>query len=64
MNKIKKDEFPKSNFTRKLSDRDRDIFLKMMEEPPKPNESLKKAVRKYKKRIEDKTLISDIDKTL
>ena len=36
--------------TRKLSNRDRDIFLAMLENPPEPNEALKKAVRKFKKR--------------
>lgn len=34
-----------------LSDRDRDIFLAMLENPPEPNEALKKAVKEYKKRI-------------
>lgn len=36
---------------RVLSDRDRDIFLAMIENPPKPNETLEKAVREYKKRV-------------
>ena len=34
-----------------LSDRDRDIFLAMIENPPEPNEALKKAVQEYKKRV-------------
>ena len=34
-----------------LSDRDRDIFLEMLENPPAPNEALKKAVKEYKKRV-------------
>ena len=36
---------------RVLSDRDRDIFLAMIENPPEPNEALKKAVQEYKKRV-------------
>ena len=36
---------------RKLSDRDRDIFLAMLELPPEPNEALKKAVHEYEKRV-------------
>ena len=37
-----------------LSDRDRDIFLAMIENPPEPNETLKKAVQEYKKRVTGK----------
>ncbi len=37
--------------TRTISDRDRDIFLNMLENPPEPNEALKKAVKNYKKRV-------------
>ena len=62
MTKIEKNEFPKESFVRKLSRRDRDIFLKMLEEPPEPNEALRKAAEEYKKRIKDKTLVSDFDK--
>jgi len=58
----KQDELLKENSVRILSDRDRDIFLKMLDEPPEPNEALKKAAEEYKKRIKDGTLISDIDK--
>ena len=39
---------------RVLSDRDRDIFLAMIENPPEPNEALKKAVQEYKKRVVSK----------
>lgn len=39
---------------RVLSDRDRDLFLDLLENPPAPNERLKKAVTKYKKRAESK----------
>lgn len=45
---------------RKLSDRDREIFLKMLEDPAEPNEALKKAAAEYKKRIKDGTLVTDI----
>ena len=33
-----------------LSDRDRDLFLHMLEHPPEPNEALKKAAAKYRAR--------------
>jgi hypothetical protein len=33
-----------------LSDRDRDLFLKMLEHPPEPNKALKKAAAKHKAR--------------
>lgn len=31
-----------------LSDRDRDLFLSLLENPPPPNEALKEAARKYR----------------
>ncbi len=34
-----------------LSDRDRDIFIAMLEDDSEPNEALKKAVEEYKSRI-------------
>lgn len=37
--------------TRILSDRDRDTFLAMLENPPEPNDALKTAVQEYKKRV-------------
>lgn len=37
--------------TRILSNRDRDIFLNMLENPPKPNKALLKAVKEYKTRV-------------
>ena len=37
-----------------LSDRDRDIFLKMLDSPPPPNEALKKAAKRYKQTIKEK----------
>ncbi len=61
MKKTENKDFPKESFTRKLSDRDRDIFLKMLEEPAEPNEALRKAAEEYKKRIKDKTIVSDND---
>lgn len=35
-----------------LSDRDRDLFLEMLENPPEPTETLRRAVAKYAKRNE------------
>ena len=37
--------------TRTLSNRDRDIFLKMLENPAEPNEALKRAAKRYKERL-------------
>ncbi len=37
--------------TRTLSDRDRDLFLAMLDNNQKPNEALKKAVKAHKKLI-------------
>ena len=34
-----------------LSDRDRDIFLAMLEDDSEPNEALKNAVEEYKRRV-------------
>lgn len=34
----------------RLSNRDRDLFLSMLKNPPKPNAALRKAVKNYKKR--------------
>ena len=42
-------EVLKSNRTLTLSDRDRDIFLAALENPPKANEHLKKAIVDYKR---------------
>ncbi|HXH69137.1 MAG TPA: DUF1778 domain-containing protein [Pyrinomonadaceae bacterium] len=36
-----------------LSDRDRDIFLQMLDNPPPPNEALKKAAKRYKQTIKE-----------
>jgi uncharacterized protein (DUF1778 family) len=37
--------------TRTLSNRDRDIYLEMLENPPQPNEALINAVKEYKARV-------------
>ena len=37
--------------SRTLSDRDRDIFLHMLDDPSGPNEALKKAAERYKERL-------------
>jgi uncharacterized protein (DUF1778 family) len=41
------DEIIERHNTRTLSDRDRDLFLKMLDNPPKPNEALRKAATRY-----------------
>jgi hypothetical protein len=33
-----------------LSDRDRDLFLEMLDNPPKPNAAFRAAAKRYKKR--------------
>ena len=43
------DEVLEQHQSRKLSNRDRDLFLAMLDNPPEPNEALRKAVRNYKK---------------
>lgn len=35
---------------RKLSTRDRDMFLAMLDDPPEPNEALRKAVKRWNTR--------------
>lgn len=45
------DEVLDKHQNRTLSNRDRDLFLAMIENPPEPNEALKKAVQNYKKRV-------------
>lgn len=37
--------------SRRLSTRDRDLFLAMLENPPEPNAALRKAAKTYKSRI-------------
>ncbi|MGO8746443.1 MAG: antitoxin AF2212-like protein [Thermoguttaceae bacterium] len=41
-------EFPEEK-TIVLSDRDRDLFLQLLESPPPPNAALRKAVSEYRK---------------
>jgi uncharacterized protein (DUF1778 family) len=43
----KSDEVLKNRDNITLSDRDRDLFLNALENPPKPNERLKKAFKNY-----------------
>ena len=45
------DEVLEQHQTRKLSNRDRNLFLAMLENPPEPNEALRKAAKNYKKQI-------------
>ena len=45
------DEVLEKAHARFLSNRDRDIFLDMLENPPEPNEALLKAVKEYKRRV-------------
>lgn len=45
------DEVLEKQHTRILSDRDRDIFLAMLDEDVEPNEALLKAVEEYKRRV-------------
>jgi uncharacterized protein (DUF1778 family) len=44
-------EVLEKHHTTVLSDRDRDIFLAMLEDDSEPNEALKKAVEEYKRRV-------------
>jgi hypothetical protein len=41
--------FPEESVT-PLSDRDRDLFLAMLDNPPAPNEALRRAAAKHRKR--------------
>ena len=34
-----------------LSDRDRDLFLSLLDNPPEPNEALRRAAREYERRV-------------
>ena len=45
------DEVLEQHLTRKMSNRDRHLFLAMLENPPEPNEALCKAAKNYKKQI-------------
>ncbi len=45
------DQVLETHHKRKLSDRDRDIFLEMIENPPTPNDALLKAVKEYRHRV-------------
>ncbi|HSX10527.1 MAG TPA: DUF1778 domain-containing protein [Chlamydiales bacterium] len=43
-------EILKNSETVVLSDRDRDLFLRALENPPKPNKNLKKAFASYRRK--------------
>ncbi len=45
------DEILEKHQTRRLSDRDRDRFLEMLENLPAPNKNLLKAVKQYRQRV-------------
>ena len=45
------------NETRCLSDRDRDIFLSLLDAPVAPNEALLAAAADFKRAVKDKALI-------
>jgi hypothetical protein len=48
---IPEDELPFEEEVRTpLSDRDRDVFLSLLDNPPAPNEAFKKAAKKYRQR--------------
>lgn len=45
------DEVLQKHQNRRLSNRDRDIFLAMLANPPEPNAALRKAAQRYKKLV-------------
>lgn len=45
------EEVLEKHHNRVLSDRERDIFLNMLENPPAPNKALLDAVAEYRKRV-------------
>ena len=48
---VPEDELPfREELTIRLSDRDRDLFLDLLDNPPKPNAVLSRAIAKYVKR--------------
>jgi uncharacterized protein (DUF1778 family) len=47
------DEVLERHNTRTLSDRDRDLFLSMLDNPPKPGKKLREAAKRYKKLVKD-----------
>ncbi len=46
-----------NNETRCLSDRDRDIFLSLLDAPVAPNEALRAAAADFKRAVKDMALI-------
>lgn len=59
----KSDDVLKNRDTIILSDRDKDLFLKALENPPKPNKRLVQAFKNYQKRKEDVKKVSRSRKT-
>lgn len=47
------DEILERHHVTTLSDRDRDLFLQMLDNPPPPNDALKKAAKRYKQIIKE-----------
>jgi uncharacterized protein (DUF1778 family) len=48
---IAEDEIPfYEQSVRPLSDRDRDLFLSLLDDPPRPNRALRKAAAKHRRR--------------
>ena len=45
---------PSSQLLQPLSNRDRDIFLHLIENPPEPNAAFREAAKRYKARHEHK----------
>lgn len=43
-------QFPEEAETTSLSDRDRDIFISLLDNPPPANEALRKAAKAYRQR--------------
>ena len=53
----KSQEIISQHETRILSDKDRDIFLALLDNPGEPNEALCGAIENFKKSVEDGSLI-------
>lgn len=50
-------EVIESNELRILSDRDRDLFLALLDAPPAPNAALQKAAARFRAAVEDGSLV-------
>jgi uncharacterized protein (DUF1778 family) len=54
---VPEDEFRfEEEWVAPLSDRDRDIFLSLLDNPPPPNEALRKAAKRHPKRVASPSL--------